>query len=407
MPQQWLTMDFLYTFMYHNRQFCVLKISSFFPSLLFFKMKLISHTLSVLVITLFFAALVHGRFRRLPLSSARLQAGQAAANSVSLSHGGGNTRGLRLLGGTYAVPLYSYLLDPTLAATTNDWIEGAFDAQALGDNLFAVGYENFYSPYDNLWPTMIITNHSDGNIVETSRLSCPIRMGTTNAIASRNPARPYAVISRMTPKNATGPLELSEPAVFTILIYPINWETGVISQVTSLSLDMKTLDPYLYDLTASYNGIAGLSEDGSRLVLTWASLAIVGGNVVPVQKLAVFSINVAGTAITQLSVDVFPNPPAPTYLYFTQRALMSGNDIVICANSYSVTGQIDPYGVTGSLITYNFNPSAGSLSITAVEPYPQYCQGFDVNHGKNRIAIILSHIAGANGSLCQWSNGPV
>lgn len=356
----------------------------------------------------------------------------ADANTVSYGKGSGHARGtadkLAFLSAAYTSdPSAAYIAsplstvpgaDPWSAVQPSDNIQGVFDTQIIGFKNELVGhcFENFYAYSANLWPSVVIYNRSGDVLVETSRLMTPERHSNTNGIVSRNPARRYVVNSRMTPKSATAPLVLYAPANFTINIFALDWSNGVVSQTPSYSINMKDIDPALYDATAAYNGIAGLSEDGRFLVLTYARLSFVpfNGSFIPVlsQRISVAEIYANGTGMTMRQTIDMPHPPNVNYIYFTQRALMKQvapgkHAIVIAANSYSVTGVIDPFGITGSLLTYSFNEEANTLNLTGNLPYNQYCQGFDISPDNTRIAIINVQVGGPEGIFTRlaYANG--
>jgi len=133
-------------------------------------------TLGLVLVCFVWIGPVAGRLPPKRPTAASLQA--SVANAGNANHGGGNNRHINLAGAAYTVPLLDFILDPTLAIQGFNYIQGGFDAQAIGDKYFVSGSENFYSPFAApTWSTVNVVDRQ-GNIV--SQLLCPPRMSTTN-----------------------------------------------------------------------------------------------------------------------------------------------------------------------------------------------------------------------------------
>jgi len=177
---------------------------------------------------------------------------------------------------------------------------------------------------------------------------------------------------------------------------------GEINQVPLSSLDMSTLDPDFYSMTAAYSGIGGMSDDGKYVVVSYTVGNFFFGTAE--QKLEVLSLSETGVLASVVKVTL---PPADVFpmVHFTQKVRMvedaAGHYIVVIgANSYNIALG-DLFGQTGAMLTYHFNSAASTLVLTGNVPNNHYVQGFDISPNHRRICAVTNLVQGAETPLVR------
>ncbi len=261
----------------------------------------------------------------------------------------------------------------------------AFIKTAKKELVFS-GYEGFYAPYPNTYPSAIFYEVVNGTLVETSRLAYPVGTGQTNALIAPLGNRNYIVTSPNIPVGSV--------TAMTTHRYPLRLhnytDTGIISQTANYEMDLSVLHPNFYNATLAYNGLCGISSDGKYALITYATGANIPGAITG-QKHHILKVNSNNGGFTSAaSTDTYPTG-IPRLYSFPQKCLMvpflfnSNKYHYICGeNSFNLTV---PTGLIAHLVSYVFDVNAGTLTRVDAVPVSQYIQGIDVD-SKNMIVYI-------------------
>lgn len=287
-------------------------------------------------------------------------------------------------------------------------VEGSFYAaivDTIQAKLLFSGYEGFYAPYVDVYPSAVFYDVSNSDIVETSRLWVPQGSGQTNALIPPTAARRYVAISRYTPVGVVSPYVTHK---FIIYIYNYSAD-GIIDSVPVATYDMSALAPNFYNKSVAYTGLSGISVDGKYLMVTYAvGLPILGA--VTGQKHAILSVSDDHSTLTPVAIlDTLPTGfprlysfPQKTVLYPT-AADSTKYHFVSADNSWNLTS---PLGFTASITSYIFDSVASTVSFVAADPVAQYIQGFDVDRKNGLVYTITNEVSSDGISTLQFPRVP-
>ena len=315
---------------------------------------------------------------------------------------------LHLLDSYSVISESTYQQHPDLYDAQKSAVEGSFYAaivDTLQAKLLFSGYEGFYAPYENVYPSGVFYDVSFGNITEVSRLSVPVGSGQTNALIPINAAERYIAISRYTPVGFVSPY-----VTHSYIIYLHNYSAlGVVDQSPAAAYDMSGLAPNFYNKSVAYTGLSGISSDGKFVIGTYAvGLPVLGA--VTGQKHVILRVASDHSGLTPVvTIDTVPTGFARLFSFpqktvlFPTTADPTKYHFVSADNSWNLTA---PLGFTAGVSSYIFDSVANTLTLVDSEPVAQYIQGFDVDR-KNGIVYTITNEVSSNGvSTLQFARTP-
>lgn len=297
---------------------------------------------------------------------------------------------------------------PDLYSAQSSALQGSFYAAVIETSttkLLFSGYEGFYAPYPDVYPSAVLYNVSGHELLETSRLFVPAGSGQTNALISSDPNNRYIAISRYTPIGFVSPY-----VTHSFIIYLHNYSVdGVIDPISCASYDLSQLAPNFYNKSIAYTGLSGISSDGKWLLATYAvGYPYIGG--VTGQKHVLLRVADDHTSLTaSVTIDTLPTGFNSLFSFPQKNVLFptisdpTKYHFVSADNSWNLT---DPLGFTSSVSSYIFDSIANTLTFVDSSFIAQYIQGFSVDH-KNHLVYTISNEVSSNGvSTLQFARVP-
>lgn len=316
---------------------------------------------------------------------------------------------LKLKGSYSSISQSKYQQYPDIYSAQSSNVQGSFSAtlfETSTTKLLFAGYEGFYAPYPDVYPSAVFYNVEGGNVVEVSRLSVPAGAGQTNAFVSTTPGNRYVAITRYIPIGFVSPY-----ASHNFILYIHNYsDAGVIDPVPTLVYNLANLAPAnFYNKSVSYTGLSGISVKGDVLQVTYAvGLPYLGA--ITGQKHALLKVSSDHASVTlSVAVDTLPTG-FPSLYSFPQKTVLfqtcydnNKYHFVSADNSWNITS---PLGFTASVSSYIFDSVANTLVLADSSAVAQYIQGFSVDRKNNIVYAITNEVSSDGVSVLQFPRVP-
>lgn len=296
-------------------------------------------------------------------------------------------------------------LTPNLYDAVDATTEGPFNSTFLdinGNRFLVVGYENFYAPYANVFPSLVMYNTTNNTLVETSRVTATLNTGSSNTVISSNPNALYAIQSTYTALSQEGAFGQN---AFNLNFFSFN-DQGIINP-TPITYNMNIFNQNLYTSTVAYNAVSTISDDSKYAIVTYATANNTGG--IDEQYIQIVQVNTNLTIVPKASI-LTPNTNIPGLVSFPQYTKMyrqkcnpSVYNIVSAMDSWNI-----PYitGLTAQVAYYTYDSVADVLTLIGTVWVSEYIQGFDVDIN-NGVAFTITNLVSNTGiSVAQAPNSP-
>lgn len=175
---------------------------------------------------------------------------------------------LSILDAASHIDLAAYEQHPEINDLTPELVENGYGKRSIvygSEVWYGGGYEHFYAPIGNVFPKLILYNVTGDELQLTSKVLTPKDVGVTSSTFSPAADHPYGVV--ITYESATG--SILEEQAFVLEKYAYD-DQGDYDQ-TPERIELYTIDPTFYNLTAAYVGNPGISDDGKYILVTYST----------------------------------------------------------------------------------------------------------------------------------------
>jgi len=306
----------------------------------------------------------------------------------------------------------------------------SFDQFFVNDLLLtSYSYKPFFplsvfsgEPFPNsFFPTLFIHNTSTGKLVQTAVLnfnnnpppniqnpSAPPyqanSLGVLDTAISPTSTAPYIAVSAFAPVNGVTlplPPNLNPPFNYTIYMYSYN-TNGTLNYTPVDAVDITSFNSNIDTNVITYNSASSFSYDGKYLFVVYTLKSTTSDPSQRTQVFAGIQVNSDGTLNrTPAFQYALPNAPAElsppagsTSLYFVEPDVKSFNPKNSSIYKLVATfigfqaGDETGGNVPGSLLmSFDFNPTVGSISLTGIQNLPGYGNGIDLHPNNTRVIV--------------------